>query len=40
MEVVAMISTVTITGVFLGVMAVAVPLVQLAVDTGFRICGL
>ena len=35
-----MIPTVTITGVFLGVMALAVPLVQFAVDLGFRAFGI
>ena len=34
-----MLPTVTITGVFLGVMALAVPVVQFVVDTGFRLFG-
>ena len=35
-----MIPTVTITGVFLGVMALAVPAVQFVVDLGFRFFGI
>ncbi len=35
-----MIPTVTITGVFLGVMALAVPVVQFVVDLGFRVFGI
>lgn len=35
-----MIPTVTITGVFLGVMALAVPVVQFLVDLGFRVFGI
>ena len=34
-----MVPTVTITGVFLGVMALAVPAVQFVVDAAFRLCG-
>ena len=34
-----MVPTVTITGVFLGVMALAVPAVQFVVDLVFRILG-
>ena len=34
-----MIPTVTITGVFLGVMALAVPVAQFVVDLSFRLCG-
>ena len=35
-----MVPTVTIAGVFLGVMALAVPAVSLVVDLGFRLFGL
>ena len=35
-----MIPTVTITGVFLGVMALAVPAVQFVVDLSFRLFGI
>ena len=35
-----MIPMVTVTGVFLGVMALAVPAVQFVVDCGFRLFGL
>ena len=34
-----MMPAVTITGVFLGVMTLAVPVAQFAVDAVFRLCG-
>ena len=35
-----MVPTAAITGVFLGVLALAVPVVQFVVDAGFRLFGL
>lgn len=35
-----MVPTATIAGVFVGVMALAVPVVQFVVDFGFRLCGI
>ena len=35
-----MVPTITIAGVFVGVMALAVPVVQFVVDLGFRLFGI